>query len=111
MEVLALNRQIFILFWILPVPHNGSKWIKLRNISIGSFNCIILIGTLISSGYFVYEFILIDLERSLYAIFQMTTSCSEMYMLVFSFIFWRKYAEIFPKLQQMYDGSKFKVLK
>lgn len=110
MKVLAANRQVFTLLWILPVSKDESKWIKLRNFSIGSIIFMALLGALISSGCFALKFATINLELSLYAVFQIAATLSQTYMLGFSFILWRKYADFFPKLQQMYDESKLNLI-
>lgn len=108
MEVLALNRYIFVLLWILPTPENTSTRIKLRNIIFSITNLILLIIGVISSACFAIRYVKINLEESLYALMEITSCGCQTYSMIFGFILSSKFAKMFPKLQKIYDESEFK---
>lgn len=108
MKVLKLNQEILTALWILPVPDYETKWIKLRNTAI-SFTFFLLEFTMvISSVCFIYEYINVDVELSLYALLQLSAQSSQVYMLLFGIARRHKLAEVYSNIQQIYDESKCK---
>lgn len=107
MEVLTENRKYFTLMGILPPNEDGRKWIKYRNYFIGFFCFSTICGSFVSTVCFASKFIRIDLELSLYALLQMGAFGGPSYLIIMSSILWRKFSDIFPKLQQIYDECWF----
>lgn len=105
MKVLELNRQSFILLWIFPTPKTDGKLIKFRNILISLIHLYAIIASLIFSIGFAYKYVKIDLENTLYALFQIAAYGSQSYSMVIGYKLGSKIAQLFPKLQQIYDSS------
>lgn len=106
MKVLELNQNILTSMCILPMADDESKWMKFRNVLISFLVFIMGLSFMISSAYYIYKFINIDLESSLFALHQATASFSQIYMLLFGIISRQKFAELFFNFQQFYDNSK-----
>lgn len=104
MRVLALNRKIFILLWIIPNQNESESPLKrLANI-LFSFIILTLVSSVtLSSIAYTIKFASIDLENTLYAVFQISAYSGQFYMMVVSFRIWPKLAKLFPKLQEIYD--------
>lgn len=106
MKVLALNHQVFVLLWIFPSPDNKSILFKIRNIIFGLMALISVMTPFVTSIAYVFKYVSVDLENSLYALFQIAGYGCQIYLIIIGFILWSKFSRMFPILQQIYDDSK-----
>lgn len=95
MEVLSLDYEIFLLMWIIPQPKSESRWLRVRNIlfSMGCFSGVFF--ELLTSIAFVHQNLTIDLESSLYALFQISGHGCQNYLMIIGHLTWRKFANMF----------------
>lgn len=108
MKVLELNRKTFILMCIIPNQNEIEGPLKRFANILFSFIVLTLVSTItLSSMAYTVEFASIDLEKTLYAVFQISAYWGQFYMMVVSYRIWPKLAKLFPKLQEIYDESKW----
>lgn len=107
MKVLELNRKIFILMWIIPNHKEVESPLKRFGNILFSFTVLTLVSTItLSSMTYTVKFASVDLEKTLYAVFQISAYSGQCYMMIVSFRIWPKLAKLFPALQEIYDASK-----
>lgn len=107
MKVLELNRKIFILMWIIPNQNEVESPLKrFANILFSFIVLTLVLSVTLSSIAYTLKFASIDLEKTLYAVFQISAYSSQFYMMIVSFRIWSKLAKLFPKLQEIYDKRK-----
>lgn len=111
MKVIALKTTQTVLMWLCIAPANKttSKWKKSAHLA---FNVGVFFGNLaflLSVTKFLITFISIDLEGSLYALFQIAAICSGIYGMTIAFLLRRKYAAMIETILQLYDERKFKL--
>lgn len=107
MKPLEYNLNIFRLMAICPVPDGTGARIKYRNYCFGFVIFTTAIMTTISSIVAVIVYLGIDLERALYAMFAVPALVYVSYSYVVAHIIWKRLANIFPKLEKIYDASMF----
>lgn len=61
---------------------------------------------LVTSIAYISKYVSVDLENSLYALFQIAAYGMQVYLIIIGFILWSKFSRMFPILQQIYDDSK-----
>lgn len=106
MEVLALNRHLFVLLWFFPTPEHKSKWFRLRNIlfSLGCFTFVSAV--LLASICFAFKNFHSSLEATVYAFSQITAYVAQVYLMLVGYIFCSNFSGMFNALQRIYDESK-----
>lgn len=107
MKVLELNRNFLILLGVCPA--SNSKWSIIFKINFIVVLVLQILG-LISSIWFIIEFIRIDLNSVLYAGFHTSAYSSSTYSLLVGFMVQHKIRRAFTKLQTIYDESKLTIL-
>lgn len=106
MKVLELNRKMLISTWIIPTPETESQWTKIRNFLFGLWCGLIDLAAVLASATFLVKFIHENLEDLLYALFQIASTGSQVYLCILAFLFRTKFLEMFARLQEVYDTCK-----
>ena len=68
--------------------------------------CVVVIEDLVGSAKFVNEYVRVDVEISLYAVFQMVAAIGLLYMIITSIILRYRIRDIFEGLKNIYKASK-----
>lgn len=103
MKVLELNRNFLILLGVCPAPE--SKWSIIFKINYIVVLVLQVLG-LISSIWFIVNFIGIDLNSVLYAGFHTAAYSSSTYSLLVGFMVQPKIMKTITKAQKIFDESK-----
>lgn len=106
MKVLTLNYHIFILMSIFPTSIDQHFSVKMRNKLFSLTVFLLVFGGLVFSMTFIKRFVVSDLENTLYALFQIAAFGCQVYLFIVGYKIGPKFAELYPKLQQIYDSSK-----
>lgn len=105
MEPLDLNKRVFQCLNIYPVAKqlmNSTKYLH-PLIAIGMI--IIECAALMASILFIFFYLKSDIEKCLYALFQVAALFSVIYMWIVGYILRNTMVEIFTKFQKIYDSS------
>lgn len=105
MTPLEYNFKTFQIMAIFPVPDGTGSRIKYRNNCFGIFIFLSAALTAISSITSVVVYLTNDLEKTLYAMFQVGAMTYVSYSYVVAHIIWKRLRNIFPRLQKIYDES------
>lgn len=103
-----LPTQRRVLIWLCLYPPDEGTNVYQRNMhyvfASSTFGTMTM--CLLGSVKYFYEFISIDLEESLYALYIAAATAGVIYMLIVGFLSKHKMVEIFNELAQIYDTSK-----
>lgn len=105
MKPLEYNLKIFQMMAVFPVPDGTGSHIKYRNYCFGIFIFLSAVLTAISSITSVVVYLTSDLEKTLYAMFQVGAMVYVSYSYVVFHIIWKRLRNIFPRLQKISDES------
>lgn len=106
--MIALKTTQTILTWlcIIPADEATPEWKKSAYMIFNLGTFFGNIAFLLSVTKFLITFISVDLEGSLYALFQIAAICSGIYGMTIAFILRRKYAAMIETLSDIYDERK-----
>lgn len=99
MEPLATNQNLLAWYSVCPTDS------RFKTRIYGAFTVIMatsLASVVLTSGLYCMEFISVDLESSLYAIYQLNTSQSVVYIIISSYLVRDKFNKIFSDLREIY---------
>lgn len=106
MKPLPTNQRVLTWLCLFPASENTSNFVKLGYIVL-TFVCITcMTANLIASVAFFIKSVSTELEKSLFALFQIVGSLSVWYMFITVFPSQHKIHAIFRRLSQIYDESK-----
>lgn len=86
MEPFAMNKRVLQWHCVYPLDENSSKWMKWACVAFALCVFASNILAIVSSAVYVWKYIWIDLEGSLYALFQVAGWTSLTYGMVIAFI-------------------------
>lgn len=106
MEPLATNKRLLILFSGYYSKDNIPKWRQRAN-AFFTFTVFaaIIYGIIVSAAFFL-KYVSIDLERSLYAIIQISAMSSAVYTIVFVLFSRRRITTVLDDLAEIYRESE-----
>lgn len=107
MRPLVTNQRVLMWLCVCPPDELTKKWQKrvyiIFSVSVFLAN---LIGLAASLAYF-YQFLSIDLEKSLCTVSQIAATISTVYAGIYLFLSRHKITKLFAKLLEIYKQSKF----
>lgn len=106
MKPLLTNQKVLMWLCIYPVNENASKFVKLARVAFTFLVIITELFGLIASVVFFMKFFSVDLEKSLYTIFQIVALISNLYMFVVLCGYRYKIIDVFKHLTEIYNASK-----
>lgn len=107
MEPLVTNKRFLILFCGCSADEKIVNWQKWVNWTFTLTTFIGFIFGIYASVGFFFAHVSIDLEKSLYAIFQISAMGCAAYLIVFVYFSRRKIAHVFDDLREIYRKSKW----
>lgn len=110
MQPLQTNRRILVWLWLCSESETRNKFKKLLSISFTFIVVASITFGLISSANYLWRFLSIDLQGSLFALYQSAGFLSILYAFVVMFISRHKIDAIFDDLTQIYRDSEFLVI-
>lgn len=106
MKPLQTNQRVLTWLCLFPASKNTSNFVKLGYIVL-TFVCITcMTANLMASVAFFIKSVSTELEKSLFALFQIVGSLSVWYMFITVFPSQHKIHAIFRRLSEIYDESK-----
>lgn len=105
MKPLEYNLKIFQIMAVFPVSDGTPSRIKYRNYCFGIFIFLAATLTAISSITSVVVYLKSDLEKTLYAMFQVAGLVYVSYSYAVAHVTWKRLRNIFSRLQKICDGS------
>lgn len=106
MNPLQTNRRVLIWLCAYPAPDSTNKWINLAQIAFTFTVFAMVMGYFIASAKFIIEYVRIDVELALYAMFQMAASIGDLYLIITAIILRHRIRDIFEGLKNIYKASK-----
>lgn len=106
MKPLTTYKRLLIWFCGCFPDENISKWQKLTHAIFTVTVFMVIIFAISISVAFFYKFVSIDLESSLYTIFQISSMSSVGYLIVFLYISRQRITKVLDDLTKIYDESK-----
>lgn len=106
MKPLVTNQKVLTWICICPVDKNATKFEKSARIGITSLIVITLFCGFIASVVFFVKFVSIDLEKSLYTVFQIVGTLLILYSFIVLYLFRNEINAIFEHLTEIYDECK-----
>lgn len=103
MKALSMNRNVLIWIGMCSAGEGTKKWQKIAFQLIGFTFFMLMVLSVIISGAFLVKFLSIDMEESLFAVFQIVIAGGTWYMIIFAYLLRKKFAAIFDGLQKIYD--------
>lgn len=110
MKPLPTNQQMLTWFFLLH-NKNSSIWMKMGYIGFSLINFGLLLCHVIASVVFASKFVSIDLERSLYAIYQFFCWTPIIYMFLVALHSRHKITAFIDELSKIYNASMYSNLK
>lgn len=96
-----------VLIWLCVCPDKkATKWQQFAHITFTILNAIVLLSGTISSLFFTIQFVMTNLEDTLYAIAQIAGGSCVSYNLSVAYIFRYEINAILDSLSKIYDFSK-----
>lgn len=106
MNPLIIDQQVLSWFCVCLTSDTKSVGSRIASITF-SFSCLIANACAVAaSATFFAKFVSIDLEESLYALFQITAYSQVVYIYIMAFILRHKVTAIFGNLLKIYNTSK-----
>lgn len=105
MKALETIQQVFVWLCICPVDENSPKAKKLVCIALSGIVLAIIATMVIGSTAFVMQYASDDLERSLYAFYQIFGWAPIFYMFVVALVLRHKINALFGELSIIYDTA------
>lgn len=106
MEPLKTSRRLLAWLYVVPVEKSSSNWKKWACLIVGVGAYVATMSFLASSMAFFMKFVSIDLEQSLYALFQIGGFSNSAYVITFAYFSHRKIVAIFDNLSAIYNARK-----
>lgn len=106
MKPLETYQRVLRLLCACPPDEQTQLWQRMLLFASGSSVFLSILCTATSSLAFVLNFIFIDLEESLWALFQFCGLTNMLYVMIISFSFRYKIKGIFDTLSTIYDASE-----
>lgn len=104
---LKTNQHVLKWLCVCETDNTVSKWKKLAHIS---FTVLIFMSNIIlipTSIAYLLNFISVDLEQSLYALFQLSGMCGITYMMIVAFILRHEINDLFGTLTDIYHDCEY----
>lgn len=111
MKPLETMQRLLIWFCVFPAEEGTSELRKLIYIAFSVIGLISSIIGVVSSAVYTIEFLSIDLENSLYAVFQFAAASGTFYTAIVAFIYRRRVHGIFTALEKLYRKCEKKFKK
>lgn len=106
MDPLPTCRRVLTWICVLPAIQFTSKWEKGMHLSFSFVNCLcIVIVTTGSVGYF-WKYVQIDLEESLYALYQVAAYIPLINGIIVTFLLRNQITSIFKNLSKIHESGK-----
>lgn len=106
MEPLMTNKKVLMWLSVYPFADGASKWKKKLSILLAFYVFISQICSVVASVAFFLKFMSTDLERSLYAIFQVFACSSAAYGVGFAVVMSHEITNTIDKLSEIYKMCK-----
>ena len=106
MDPMSTNRRVMTWLCAYSAPESTNKWTNVAHIAFTLAVCVVVIEDLVGSAMFVNEYVRIDLEIILYAVFQMTASFGLLYLIITSIVLRYRIRNIFERLKNIYKASE-----
>lgn len=106
MEPLKTSRRLLTWLYVVPVEKSSSNWKKWACLMVGVGAYVATMSFLASSMAFFMKFVSIDLEQSLYALFQIGGFSNSAYVITLAYFSHRKIVAIFDNLSAIYNARK-----
>lgn len=110
MNPLKTNKLVLTWFCVYPAEENESSIVTFARVLFSLGIVFGMVSAFIGSVVFFYRFILIDLESSLGALFQISAYLSTIYMIGVSAFMRRRLVAIIDELEMIYKASKFSTI-
>lgn len=99
-----------ILTWLCICPtENASKWKRFAHLFFTLSIILLVCSLMVSSVVYIFQFLLIDLENTLYAVGQIPCWSPVLYSFIMALIKRQKITALFTKLNKIYDIRKSKL--
>lgn len=109
MDILKTNKKVLAWFCVYPASENASKLEKTCYILLTSTIVVFLIAIIIASALFFMQFILTDVNASLYAVYQCSIYGSGLCAIIFAIITRQQIIDMLENLSKIYEQSKNKL--
>ena len=106
MNPMATNRRVLTWFCAYPAPESTNKWTNLAHVAFTIAICVIFISGMLASTMFVIEYVRIDVEIALNAIFPVVALFGLVYMIITTIVLRYRIRDIFESLKKIYNASK-----
>lgn len=106
MKALQMNRNVLTWIGMCSADESTKKWQKISFKLIGFTFFMLMVISMIISGAFLIKFISIDMEESLFAVFQMVIAGGTWYMIIFAYLLRKQISATVDGLQKIYDTCK-----
>lgn len=109
MKPLETNQRVLIWLGVLRAPDTTNIFMKIFHILTTFIAFSIVLTSLSASVTFFLRYVRIDLEESLYALFQIASFSGLSYIIMFAFVMRNRTNVIFDKLTQIYNECKHRL--
>lgn len=103
MKVLATTQQVLTLLCICPIDDSTKKWKKLFYIVFSITVLSILLTQIVASTVFMIKYLSVDLERTLYAVYQIFGWLPIFYSFIIALFLRREISALFIGLSGIYN--------
>lgn len=99
MKALIINQRLLVWLYFCSDEEFHGKWKKLARLIFGLSVHLYVLA-------YVLKYLHINLEESLFALFQIATSSGCIYFTIHAFVFRHRFARLFKTVSDIYDESK-----
>lgn len=107
MKALYINQRLLVWIYFCSNDEFHGKWRNLVRIIFSLSVHFISTSCFPSSLPYVFKYLHVDLEESLFALFQIATSTGCIYFSIHAFSFRHRFARLFETLSEIYDESNW----
>ena len=107
MKALIINERLLVWLYFCSDDKIHSKWKRLARIVFSFTVFFVSTSCFPTSLAYVLKFLHINLEESLFALFQVATSTGCIYFSIHAFLFRHRFARLFKTLSDIYDECKW----
>lgn len=106
-EPMVTSRRVLTWLNIYPVEENSSKWQKILYGIILSMDIFILTFFVTANAIFIYKYVTVNFEYSLFAFYLITVEISMVCTVLMAYFIRHKIKNIFTKLMRIFDECKY----
>lgn len=106
--MIPLETSQLLLKWLYAFPSDdlAPKWKRIAYFMFASIVIFVLVLAVISGSFYIFEFILIDVEGAIFALFHTLGLFNMLYQSIMIVVLRNKLNEIFKSLSKIYNESK-----